>query len=316
MKKSKLLILVLVAPLLTGCGSGKVKAPKFAKEGESVSGDKFVEDIGKAYSSSAIAQEAALGSSVVSFNLKMSGDLGVERDKKSFSKSTSFTEQDTKLEYDAGNSILKMTNKGVMKESEKTKHGTTTSNGSQNQVASYGAAQVSGANYIVNVNQKAKEYFKIMLIEGEITAAKYDDMMLKMMVGSLIDQYSFSAAAWATMTDEEKAEYKFYENGNIYTYEFEHKVENEETKDEEDKVVKIESERHYTKVQIDFTAGKMAVKAFDEVENTTVYKQNSGIYVAEDIVKEKQLQSVDASCIDKDVKLKSTDLSKFKGLGF
>jgi hypothetical protein len=246
----------------------------------------------------------------------MSDDLGVERDKKSFSKSTSFTDQSTKVEYDAGNSIVKMTNKGAAKDSEKTKHGTSSSNGSQTQVASYEAAQVSGANYIVNVNHTAKEYFKIMLIEGEVTAAKYDDMIVKMMVGSLIEQYSFSAASWATMTDEEKAEYKFYENGNIYTYEFEHKVENEETKDEEDKVVKIESERHYTKVQIDFTAGKMAVKAFDEVETTTVYKQRYNSYAAEDIVKEKQLQSVDASCIDKDVKLKSTDLSKFKGIGF
>lgn len=316
MKKSKLLILVLVAPLLTGCGSGKVKAPKFAKEGESVSGDKFVEDIGKAFSSSAIAQEAALGSSVVSYKIQMSDEVGVERDKKSFSKTASFTEQSTKVEYDAANSILKMSNKGAAKQSEKTKHGTTTSNGSQNQVASYEAAQVSGANYIVSVNQKAKEYSKIMLIEGEVTAAKYEDMIVKMMVGSLVQEYVFSASSWAAMTDAEKAEYKFYENGNIYTYEYEHKVENEETKDAEDKVVKIDSERHYSKVQIDFTAGKMAVKGYDEIEYTTVYKQNSGSFAAEDIVKEKELQSIDASCIDKDVKLKSTDLSKFKGLGF
>ena len=307
---------MLVAPLLTGCGSGKVKAPKFAKEGESVSGDKFVEDIGKAFSSSAIAQEAALGSAVVNYKIQMSDEVGVERDKKSFSKTASYNEQGIKLEYDAANSIIKMNSKAAVKESEKTKHGTTTTSGKQNQVASYEAAQVAGANYIVNVNQTGKEYQKIILIEGEVTAAKYDDMMLKTMVGSLINEYAFSASSWDAMTDEEKAEYKFYENGNIYTYEYEHKVENEETKDAEDKVVKIDSERTYSKVQIDFTAGKMAIRGYEEAETTTVYKQNYGSYAAEDIVKEKQLQSVDASYTDKDVKLKSTDLSKFKGLGF
>ena len=315
MKKSKLLLLVLVTPLLTGCGN-KVKAPKFAKEGEAVAGDKFTEDMSKALASSAFAQDAALPSAVMEVKEQNLYVQEVLRGGKSFTKSTTSGEEAVKLQYDANNSIVRMDNNSNAKYQSKSNHGKTDEKESSKQTRSYEGAQVSGANYLVMIDSDAKEYSPVALIEGETTVAKAEDLLMKAMMASVVGEYVLTQGQWAGMSEEEQAKYKLFENGNVYTCTYESKVENEEIKDAEDKVLRIESSKTLSKAQIDFTAGKLAIKAYSEVETSITYKQSIGSYAVDDVATTKRVTAFDATYNDKDVKLKATDLSKYVAINF
>ena len=314
MKKSKLLLLVLVTPLLTGCGSS-VKAPKFAKEGNEVAGDKFVEDFFNAFSSCAFAKTDALGSAEATIKIGYDDEIEWLRDGKKFSTKSEISSTDGKYKYDAANAILNQSATSKGSESSKDKHANSKVSESAKGEGSFEAAQVNGANYLVNVNKTAKEYSPLLLLEGDTTAAKALDSYVKMMMYSVISDMYITPASWAAKSDEEKAQYKFYENNNVFTWVREMKVENEETK-VDDEVTKVYNETYTVKHQLDFTAGKLVYMFFSEDKESTEYKKAQGSYAAGDVVKEVTKRSEEVHYNDKDVKLKAAKLDKFAAIGF
>lgn len=323
MKKSKLLLLVLVAPLLTGCGKSSVKAPKFAKEGDKVEFDKFVEDLQKAGESSAIAKtDTPLKSAVI----KVSGEdletSELERGGKSNSKSSEYTKSSGEYQYDATNAILR--EKSTVEVTETLKSGKTkmTVKQTTKRDNSSESAQVSGSNYVVDVDLAAKEYYPETLISGDVTAAKVLDEKVRYFGNMLMYSFymSLPTGEWDYYTDEEKAHWAFYENGNIFTFTYEDSVDKEEVKNTADEVIYLDSVKTSQKMQVDFTAGKMSFVSYYSYESLTEFKLATyfgGVnYGAGDVLKAGLTSAGSYTWTEKDVSLKATDFSKLTALGF
>jgi hypothetical protein len=316
MKKSKLLLLVLVAPLLTGCGKS-VKAPKFAKEGESVSGEKFVEDFVKAYESCAFAKEDALGSLEIESSMAMSQEGKVTRGKTVIEEGGYYISSTGKAQYDAAKSIYSSVAKMTTEQSSKSVAGKSTIKDVEKQDESYEPAQVSGANYVVLVDNVAKEYEPAALLEGDATAAKWVDAKVKSDASKVVSMMAMAIEEYAVETDEEeKAKYKFFESGNIFTLTYSDKVENKEIKDGEDKVIRVENGSTEYKFQLDFTAGKLAYKYWMSSSEKVEYKAASSEYGVGDISESSIKYSGDTKLNNKDLKLKAASLDKYTKLGF
>ena len=315
MKKSKLLLLVLVTPLLTGCGSS-VKAPKFAKEGNEVAGDKFVADFANALASCAFAKTDALGSAEAKVKTSYSTESDWKRDGKKFSSGSDVMALDGQFKYDAANAIFDQAMTSKAKVTSQSKHGKSETTETAKGEGSIEAAQVNGANYLVNVNKTAKEYSPLLLLEGDVTAAKALDAYMKNMMYAAIQEMYITEAQWAATSDEEKAHYKFFENGNVFTWTYERKVENEETKDADDQVTRVYNRVYNVKHQLDFTAGKLVYLFYSEDSETFDYKKAQGSYAAGDVRTEVDKRSEELHYNDKDVKLKAAKLDKFAAIGF
>lgn len=323
MKKSKLLLLVLVAPLLTGCGKSSVKAPKFAKEGDKVEFDKFVEDLQKAGESSAIAKtDTPLKSAVIKGSGEMLGTSELERGGKSNSKSSEYTKSSGEYQYDATNAILREKSTVEVTETLKSDKTKKTVKETTKRDRSLESAQVSGSNYVVNVDLAAKEYYPETLISGEVTAAKVVDEEVRYF-GTMM-MYSFYMSLpigyWDTYTDEEKARWAFYENGNIFTFTYEYSLDKDEVKNAADEVVYLESGKTSQKKQLDFTAGKMSFVEYSSIEYLTEFKLATRYdyvnYGAGDVLKTGTTTASSYTWTEKDVSLKATDFSKLTALGF
>ena len=320
MKKTKLLFLVLAVPLLIGCGGSaankSAKSPKFAKEGEKVEGADFLTKVNDAFNSCAFAKDDLLGSAVAV--IKQSGNAKAElvRGGKKVKSDKEYGEVNYDVKFDAEHSILRMNAK--MTEAEENDNGNTKESVSakQEMERSYEGAQVNGANHLVLIDLKEKSYTSQELISGDKTVAKELDSYVKLMM-SMMAYSSFMSpiATYATKSDEEKAKYNFYQSGNVFTYTYEDKVENNEVKEAET-VVRVENESISRKYQLDFTEGKMALRTYSEEIESVEYKVATSDYGVGDIAKEEQKQAVELTYTTKKVSLKSTNLSKFTAIGF
>ena len=114
MKKLNILPLLLVAPLLTGCG-GSVKAPKFADKGEEVAGDKFAADLLEVSSQAAFAKEDAIGSLVMKSINANSNEEKLTRENKAIQTTIEYSEDSSEMKYDATNKLVKGSAKGSSK---------------------------------------------------------------------------------------------------------------------------------------------------------------------------------------------------------
>ena len=312
MKKLTFLPLFLVAPLLVGCGNN-VKAPKFAKVGDEVAGDKFIADLTEKSSASAISKEDKLGSLVIKSVVKSVDEAKLTRaDKTVVSQSTTYEEQKTDAKYDAANLLVAGKTSAKATLNKKTLYGTEKTNGTTKGNTFIQQFEKDGKKYAVMGNKEAKELNKMVEFTELLPADKYFDTMMKAMIGENGEHIMDACADWSMADEEGKKNFKFYENGNIFTVEYKRVIENEEHKNGEDKVDKVTNATYSYKAQIDLTDGAWKAMYYSEAEEKVEYKLNSGSNLEGEVKVTKGKSSEEVEVNSKDVKLKAVDVSKYK----
>ncbi len=311
MKKIKFLPLFLVAPLLVGCNN--VKQPKFAKEGDAVEFDKFADDLSKKSAEASFAKEAKLGSLVFkSTNQSSEESKRTRSDKTVVNQSSDFEETKTDGKYDANNLLISA--KGSTKQNEQSKslYGTSKTSLKSNSETFVQEFSKEDKKYVVTGNKKAKELQKMVELSDLVKAEDYFDLMMKALVANGGSRIQAACEAYALADEEAKKNYKFYENGDIFTVEFKEVVENEEHKNGEDKVEYVVNGSDSFKIQIDLTEGKWKSKYYRETSEKIEHKLDHGSYLEGEVTESLIKASEDVEINSKDVKLKAVDVSKYK----
>lgn len=304
MKKIKLLPLLLAVPMLASCGLAKPKQPKFADVGKEVAYAKFSEDLQKQAQKAAFNSDKALESGVFKLDTRISVESNVKRDKKEIAKSSSLQNTKEESKYDKANKILEETTQSSSTLKSKSQFDTANNSSSLKDSYVYQEGKKDGKKYVVKYDKATKEISKESSLEST-TTDKYLDSKVKSEVGvntTLIFYFVF--AEYEGSSDADKKNFKFYENGDIYTITW--NVE-KETKTEETKT----TNKTDMKIQVDFNKEKLASKIWLEASSVVEYLKDSGSdYYKGDIETKVTKESSDISYQFKDVKLKAADLSK------
>ena len=316
-KVGKFLPLFLVAPLLVGCGSNKkVEKPKFADNGSSMEAEKFMEDLEKAQLSCKYAKEEKVGSFELKSSERNSEKYTVTRGKKVADKKETNIWADVTMQYDS--SALLMASKGesgykIARENKSFKE---IEKQSFKVDAMAQGGQYSGANYLIAVDKKAKEYSPVELLSDKLTLADALDLEAKQGVMDMADGLSELIQAYFLSDEEGRKLFSFYNNNNVYTIEYNKPSEEVEVKDLKDEVYRVDSDSNYAKVQVDFTNDKMAYRFYTEYKSKSVYKKAVEGHALDEVVEEENLLSEEAVAETKSVKLKAADVSKYTAIGF
>ena len=314
MKKLNFLPLLLVAPLLVGCGSG-VKAPKFADKGEEVAGDKFAADFLEVSSQAAFAKEDALGSLVLKSKAKYSNEEKLVRESKAI-ETLKETENDTsELKYDAANLLVQ----GVSKGSGKGTQTTITGKGSGSTKSSshvYIQEFTKGENkYVVMGEEEGKTINAIAPVTELTPTNKIIDGYMKEGIATQGWYVTEAVTLYAAADETEKANYHFYENGKIFTVVYKQVVEAKEHKNGDDQVDYVTSSDISYTAQLDLTDGAWRQKYYREEITKTEYKiegtYSGNFRFVGDAFEKKVLRSEDVAADYKDVKLKAADFSGY-----
>lgn len=237
MKKLKFIPVLAVAALLSACGSNgvSVKAPKFAKMGEEVSFEKFDEEINKRFDELDFLKEDLLNSKTLVGKGSSLVSEKMTRGKKTITESTMKDSDEAKYELDMKNYIAKMS--GESKEEVINKSNSTNSKSTANDKGVYYVqeAEYEGQKYLANVDSANKLVELMMPLSETVKAETYLDQIGKQSITQSVQLPSlkYLLSIMATWTEEEFEGYKFYQNGNTFTYTYSYEETNEQ-KDADD----------------------------------------------------------------------------------
>lgn len=237
MKKLKFIPVLAVAALLSACGSNgvSVKAPKFAKMGEEVSFEKFDEEINKRFDELDFLKEDLLNSKTLVGKGSSLVSEKMTRGKKTITESTMKDSDEAKYELDMKNYIAKMS--GESKEEVINKSNSTNSKSTSNDKGVYYVqeAEYEGQKYLANVDSANKLVELMMPLSETVKAETYLDQIGKQSITQSVQLPSlkYLLSIMATWTEEEFEGYKFYQNGNTFTYTYSYEETNEQ-KDADD----------------------------------------------------------------------------------
>lgn len=314
MKKMKILPLVLTLPLLVGCSKNSI-SPRFAKEGEKVAYEAFNEGLEADMKASVFFSEEE-GFVVPSFKAEITMNVmqseTFKRDGKEAESQVAYAKNKAIGQVDSTNGIIKGKVQGDTKVEVKTPNNTMTQHFSQTETSVIQKATLDGGEFMVEIDLEKKTYKTEHLIDETHPYNTYfneeatEAMSMPLMLLMLLEMsYSFAS-------DEEKAKYNFYKNDKIYTAEYSQE-KSEETKNGEDVVTKVVTEKSYTKIQLDLRKAEVLKGAFymEETE-TTEYKVDDSSYFAGDVREEVMKQGFEETVKKADVSLKAEDISQYK----
>lgn len=310
MKKIKFIPSLALVCLLSACGTTKAPSmakPRFAKQGEEIAS---YEDFSNQY-------QTVLGESELSSDDFKMGDREmnsktyimesaiIKRNKKAFAEVSIIRYGEALNRFDGDNQIIankgKTVTYGVDKECDSTRVDESRSN--ENTV--YQESTVDGKQYYVNADLNSKTYSKGFELSDTATAEHYYNQMASAVVSMLM------TATLVLLPSEAVEDFKFYRNGNTFTWSSE-TIETEEIKNSEDVVVgtaKLEGE---FKAQTDFIDGKFSFKLVTITKSTSTFTSDYGDYLTGDILINESKEYVDVSLVSKNVKISPVDISKFR----
>ena len=312
-KTTKFLSFLLFAPLLTGCGNG-VKAPKFAKYGDEVKFDKFYENLNAAFNKSTLLSEKkTLGS------VQMKGEYAelegskITRAKKTYSETSALDQTKYESKVDVDNSIYELKSEHVETQVSKKAAGETSKESDSVMSVTYQVATINKQKWLVGAVHETKEYGKEELIEGVKEKTFFDNIGKGAILLGLQECISSIEMQYDGETEEGKKDYKFYQNGNIYTVEMNWQEEHENKED--DVVYSKEKSTCKWIVQLDLSEGKWSGKEYLDSKTVTEYKKAYGQFVEGDVLEETGVRKQEFSSQTKKLNLKAQDLSKYKYIG-
>ena len=311
----------MVAPLLVGCNGSKKVEPKFAKEGDKVELAAFntaMDNTSKEADFVLKSDEGyQLPSLVWTTENKESSEETVTRGKKVIGESKSYKESKYEGKYDSQNALYARSGKSSSTSSNKTTSGLNTSESSSGKVKTMRQAySADGKNYIVLVNEVAKQYSKVMVLGESDTATKYFQSYIPGEFGWAEMGVAILAMAVQYMPEQYAQYTSFYQNDKVFTAIFDKTEENVEKKDAEEKVIYTTTTHTYEKYQIDFSkADVVKCVNYEEKETTVTYVQDYDEYAKGDVDKKvTKSYSVDVATKN-EVSLKAVDLASFTKLG-
>ena len=312
-KTTKFLSLLLFAPLLTGCGNG-VKAPKFAKYGDEVKFDKFYKNLNAAFEKSTLLSEKkTLGS------VEMKGEYAefegskITRDKKTYSNVGDLYDVNYSSKVDPENCVYESKNVLLQTSEAESAAGKTSEVFKQELNTTYQVATIKKHKWFVVVQHERKEYSPAESLDG-VKEKEYFDALGKGAVLTGLEECVSSIETQYGMEDDEgKKDYKFYQNGDIFTVE----MNWEEEQKLEDGDGKYATQKSTCKwiVQLDMTEGKWSGKEFMDSKSVTEHTRAIGQFVKGDILEESYIRKQEFSAQAKKFSLKAQDLSKYKYIG-
>lgn len=314
MKTIKLLPLIIALPLLAGCGKD-LKAPKFAKEGDKVEYAAWFEALDKTYGENAFfksEENYMLPSYKATVKSGTFDSIELTRDKKVVRFEHSLSNGTISMQADANNKILQ--GKSILTYSVEAKDGgeNTKSKGKDSEESYMQKISDDGKDYFADVDINNHAY----KLTAEITEANPLDVVfntqIRMMTLSGLSPYMTFMSRYSLASDEEKAKYSFYKNGNIFTAEYKDEQKDVEVKDGEDKVRYVVNSTSLNKIQIDLSKNdSFKVVSYIENKQENNYKQNEDYCYEGDIEAQVGKSSLVAEFALKDVKLKAADVSKY-----
>lgn len=314
MKKIKLLPLLAVIPMLASCG-GKPAKPKFAKFGDEVKVDVFDKKTADAVKKSVLdKKEIPSGTVKASTNIYYLTEH--KRGNKVMTKSEQHNEGISEVKHDAKNLVIEGKSTSKSSYVKKSKEGT--KNQSAKSVKTYvdQEAKIDSKKYVVSAYKDSKEFYKLATIVEEVNSTKSilnTEIRNFLLVGQLL---TYTVESGYNSADKEgKKNYKFYQNGNIFTIDFKEEIENE-SKNFEDKVEYIVKGTNEITVQVQIEAEKVSYKYFSQREEVYEYKLDTGSnYAKGDVKKEVNCYVAEGEWKKKDVSLKAVDLSGYTQCG-
>lgn len=313
MKKMKILPLILTLPLLVGCNKEDIK-PKFAKEGEKIEfnafNDAFQEDMKK----SAFFSEDE-STYIPSFKAVAEMDQlekqTLKRDGKENASTTTLGKSKANAASDSENGILRAKISTDREVTRVTPEGKDVEKGKANQTNVIQKATIEDKTYMVEVDVEAKTYELAETIDEEHPYYKYYKERISETIGMPFMMLMLVEMSYSAASEEDQKNYGFYKNGQIYTAEFSHE-EVKETKDAEENVTQVETDKTYVKVQLDFKKADVMKAAFYQEEVKSIeYKVSSSVNYAGDIVEDIEKSAYSCDIKKADVKNKAEDLSKY-----
>lgn len=316
----KIIPLMLVLPLLAGCGKNvKVKAPKFADMGSELEVEKFGEEFEKAQADSELSKEDLLPSSLFkSSSASVSKDEWL-RGKNSIRTSKSGSKSEATTKIDMRNVVIASEGKSNSFYEAKSADASYSDESKSKTKATVQEHKGEKYSHLAMVNQLDKTYYSVTAIPEDKDAKWQLDQQARGLVSSFASAISSIIQYFPYMPEEQQAKYKFYQSDKVFTMTYEEKVENEETKNLKDEVVYVTNSSASIKYQLDFTDGKMAYRQYNKSEKKIEYKMEvesqDEIYAKGDIVTSSSEQAVEVSYThDDSVKASAVDLKGYTAL--
>lgn len=317
MKKIKLLSLLAIVPMLASCG-GKPSKPRFASYGKEVSYKTIVADRSKVASKADFMSEKALGSGV--FKSKDGSYVSIEgtinADK--FSMVIKSAEE-SEFKYDQKNAIVQNTSKSESVTTSKSSGGSTNIGDNSSTTSSIQLGKVDKKSCLIQATKESKEYVKLFETDKKGAQAKLD-VRAKSMLGNAADEFEAGLLHYEVLDKKEQKNYKFYENGNIFTVEV--KFEKEESHKTDGKVDYVEKYKYEVASQIDFTNGKFRAVSWGSIDLSVEFKKDvnyvipeigmPGQYKAGDKITCDMKMASEESFTAKELTLKAFDLAGYE----
>lgn len=304
-KTTKFLSFLLFAPLLTGCGNG-VKAPKFVDYGKEVKAATFITNITKAFSDVRFNKAAKIPSYEANSTYALHGNEDLIRNNKVIRNDQESYSRTIKYQYDSSELVLNLKNKDASKQTHKENSHKLEDVQKDNYEEQLQAGKYNKKDYLLSLDIKFKEYRPYLPLDGYKLADLFDGEAKSTAIEIIEESISGIESAYYDATDEEKKNYKFYQNGEIYSIEY---------KSSQTKEVKGDRKTRTNtlwKVQLDFTEGKWSGKEYSLEEVEIEYLKKQEDFAKGDITKATYEKASENTIILKDVKLKNEDVSKYK----
>lgn len=306
-KNTKFLSFLLFAPLLTGCGNG-VKAPKFAKFGDEVKFDEFYKNINAAFDKSVMFNEKkAIGSLEMQSEYDELTETATKRDKKTIDSYSDLSQEKVERQYDAENNLMKNKKEEFHSEGGENPEGSTLEEDTEIQTVTYQVGKYEKKDYILAVQHEIKQYAPAALVAGK-ASSMFDSIVKESVIAGLQKCISEIEMQYSGEDEKGKKDYKFYQNGNIYTIDM---TWEEESESKDSEVYAKNKDTLKWTVQIDMTEGKWSGSEYLVGNTEKEFVLNKGQFAKGDVYYETYTRKNVFSAKSKKVSLKAEDLSKY-----
>ena len=314
MKCRKLLPIVIVLPLISGCIPSP-KKPHFADVGQQVKFADFSANLTKKYEKCDINSTKPISSGNYkdeyrTHSLSLYLDQGKVRTK---TESKNYIGLSAK--YDKNNKIIHKEGRSGSYFYSKDKKNEKVTEDSERTSKSLQFQKVDGKAYCVTAEKSNKEISKLAEVTQEQTMEKILDADMKSILSEIGVSFTGLIEAYKNnMNEREKRSYTFYQNGNIFTLE-ENYVYSTELK-EENLIYGTSEQKSDLKMQVDLTNGDYRFLVYYCSTYEIQYIENYyDIYKKGDSSKTKFEYSIETTYKYGDVSLKPFNTSDYAIIG-
>ena len=313
MKKINILPLLLIAPLISGCS--KMKAPAFADYGDKISWTEFTEKFLEAKDNALFSKENFIKSLEIKYNSQTVTNSESKRNDKTVEIINSSNSNIETQKYDFNNKLYSFDISSANNYKVKSSYGKGSLSESEQRELMYQAGTVDGKSYVLSVDKTRKEYSKHTEIEEPLTIENVLDTCAKDGVRNLSNRFTAKIPSQVEAEAEDTKYSLYMSNNKIFTIVF-NSEETEETRNSDDVLmcsVVTKIEKIY---QVDLTDYHWAYKSSTKNSVVTTYHLTYDTHIKGDTITQEQNGFENSWAVEKEIKLKPTNLDKYTRVSF